>query len=109
MALAQVQETCRGKNGENTMSGQSTMRQCAIGNHPAAWEELYCYRDVPNGIPNDIQICARHLYEHVHKFYPGCPNERSLLDKYPEFGEPKPTQPDLFAQTATCNGAETGA
>jgi hypothetical protein len=86
----------RATRKKDNVNNQS-MRQCAIGNHPTPWEDLYCYRDIPHGIPDDITICAKHLYEHCHKYYPGSPNELSLLDKYPHFREPEPVQAPLFA------------
>jgi hypothetical protein len=36
------------------------------------------------------------LFEHVHKWYPGCPIELHLRDRYPEKFGAVPLQPQLF-------------
>ena len=75
---------------------------CEYGKHPVVGVEnpgsLYCYTDVERGL-RDIKICKECLFDHVHKYWPGCANEQNLLKLYPELdvrNTPAPGQMWLF-------------
>ena len=61
---------------------------CEYDNHRVEGVEcsgaLYVYIDKTNGIEVEIKICKEHLFDHVHKYYPGCANEKNLLSLYPQ-------------------------
>ena len=43
------------------------------------------YEDPAHGITKGIDICDECLLKHVHKYYPGCAIEQSILSLHPEF------------------------
>lgn len=43
---------------------------CQYKNHQMPLNTCYIYRDVPNGIDEDIRICPDCFREHILKYYP---------------------------------------
>ena len=59
---------------------------CQYENHEipgAGIGTLHSYEDQVHGI-TQIDICDKCLLEHVHKYYPGCAIEQSILGGHPE-------------------------
>jgi hypothetical protein len=55
---------------------------CHVGDHELASDDRTVYRDIKNGITEDVYICHTHLLEHVEKFYGDCPISQAIRQRY---------------------------